>query len=74
MDWWTAVGIMIAAGVIVLMFQRWFWLAVFFFSGLASCFAMLASIFHFQILAALGFFILMSVLWAVAGKVYEGYC
>ena len=55
-------GIIIAVIVfIVLIFQRWFWLLVFFFPGLASFFAMCASVIHFQILAALGFFVLMVI-------------
>ena len=50
------------------MLQRWFWVLVFGLGGLASCFSMLASIIHFQILGAIGFFILMVILWGIADK------
>jgi hypothetical protein len=46
--------------------QRWFWLLVFGVSGLASAFATLASIIHFQILAALGFFFLTGICWFIS--------
>jgi hypothetical protein len=51
------------------MTQRWFWVLVFFVAGLASCFAMLASIIHFQILGAASFFVLMAVCWGFAGGI-----
>ncbi|WIO73373.1 hypothetical protein QP938_08670 [Porticoccaceae bacterium LTM1] len=51
--------------------QRWLWLMVLGLGGLASCFAMLASIIHFQILAALGLFVLMVVLWSIGWKILE---
>ena len=38
--------------------QRWFWLLASGVGALASAFSTLASIFHFQILWALGFFFL----------------
>ncbi len=57
-----AVLIFIGILAILLIFQRWFWILVFGLGGLASCFAMLASIIHFQILGAIGFFILMVIL------------
>jgi hypothetical protein len=52
-----------------LLFQRWFWLVSFAVAGLASCFAMLASIIHFQIVFALGYFFLMVVFWAIAARI-----
>ena len=58
--------IIVGAFSIYLITRRWFWLVVFFFGGLAAAFAMLASIIHFQILGALGFFVLMwlcGVIW-----------
>jgi hypothetical protein len=60
-----------AAGVgeLALMTHRWFWVLVFFTAGLASCFAMLASIIHFQILGAVAFFFLMAVCWGFAGGI-----
>jgi hypothetical protein len=60
-------------GAIVLMLQRWFWLLVFGISALASCFAMLASIVHFQILGALFFFFLTWACWAITGAIAAGY-
>jgi hypothetical protein len=50
------------------MTQR-FWVLVFFLVGLASRFAMLASIIHFQILGAVGFSFLMAVCWGFAGGI-----
>ena len=43
-----------------LLTQPWFWIAVLFLGALASFFAVLASIIHFEILGAVGFFILMA--------------
>ena len=51
------------------MTQRWFWVLVFFTAGLAFCFAMMASIIHFQIVGALGSFFLMAVCWGFAGGI-----
>jgi hypothetical protein len=56
-------------GGLALMTQRWFWVLVFFVAGLASCFAMLASIIHFQILGAASYFFLMAVCWGFAGGI-----
>jgi hypothetical protein len=56
-------------GGLALMTHRWFWVLVFFSDGLASCFAMLASTIHFQILGAVGFFFLMAVCWGFAGGI-----
>lgn len=69
MDMW-----LIIAGLVclVLMSQRWFWVLLFGISGLAACFALLASIIHFQILGALGFFFLMLVCWGITGAIAEG--
>jgi hypothetical protein len=49
--------------------MNWSWVLVFFIAGLASCFAMLASITHFQIFGAVGFFFLMAVCWGFAGGI-----
>lgn len=70
------VAIIVGATLLVLAFQPWFWLIAFFVAGLAALFAMLASIVHFQILAALGFFFLMFLCWAgmafVASYIRDG--
>ena len=63
----TIIGIL----AILLIFQRWFWVLLFGIGGLASCFTMLASIIHFQILGAVGFFILMMILWGIAGSIAD---
>ena len=51
--------------IVLLLMQRWFWVLAFLFAALLSCFAMLASIIHFQILGALGFFVLMIIFWFI---------
>lgn len=58
--------------VLVLITQRWFWLLVFFFAGLAALFSMIASIFHFQILGALGFFVLTAICFVIYGTIADG--
>ena len=57
---------------LVLITQRWFWLLVFGFGGLASLFAMIASIFHFQILGAIGFFVLTCICGGILGAISDG--
>ncbi len=54
---------------IFLVMQRWFWILVFGVSGLAAAFSTLASIFHFQILGALGFFFLTVICWGIAAVI-----
>lgn len=51
---------------LVLMLQRWFWLFVFGIGSVVSCFALLGSIIHFQLLGALGYFCLMLICWSIA--------
>lgn len=55
-----------------LLTRRWFWALVVFFAGLAALFAMLASIFHFQILGAMGFFVLLVICGAILQDILEG--
>ena len=69
MEW---VLIVLALIALFLITQRWFWLLVFFFAGLASLFAMIASIIHFQILGAIGFFVLMSICWVILVAIGDG--
>jgi hypothetical protein len=68
------IGLIILIGLgllaLFLITQRWFWL-VFGVGGLASAFATLASIFHFQILGALGFFFLTCICWVVASLIAD---
>jgi hypothetical protein len=57
---------------IVLITQRWFWLILFGVGGLAAAFSTLASIFHFQILGALGYFFLTIICWGIAAVISDG--
>jgi hypothetical protein len=57
---------------ILLITQRWFWLLVFGIGGLAAAFSTLASIFHFQILGALGYFFLTVICWGIASAISDG--
>ena len=54
---------------LLLIFQRSFWLSLFYAAGLAACFAMIASIIHFQIFGAVGFFFLMSICWCIGSAI-----
>jgi hypothetical protein len=62
----------IAIAALWLMGQRWFWTLLFFVGALASFFAMVASVIHFQILGAVGFFFLMAVFGALQAWVQDG--
>lgn len=67
MDAGSIVGILVVVSVVGwLATQRWFWLTAFGLAGLASAFSTLASIFHFQIMAAMLFFFLTILCWGVA--------
>ena len=68
---WALVVIGIIA--LILMSQRWFWVLAFGLGALASFFAMVASVIHFQILAAMGFFILMAILGGIASAIGDVY-
>ena len=57
--------------VVVLVTQRWFWLLAFGIGGLAAAFSTLASIFHFQILGALGFFFLTIICWMITAAILD---
>ena len=54
---------------LLLIFQRSFWLWLFYAAGLAACFAMIASIIHLQILGAVGFFFLKSICWCIGSAI-----
>jgi len=66
---------LVVAGIVALFLftQRWFWLLVFGLSALASFFSMIASVIHFQILAAVGFFILTTLLAGIIRIIGDGY-
>ena len=67
----TAIVLCLVVGGLWLITQRWFRSVAFFTGGLASCFAMLASIIHFQIVGALGFFLLMAICWFVLADIAQ---
>jgi hypothetical protein len=64
-------GIILFIIAVFLITQRWFWLLVLGIGGLASAFATLASIFHFQICGALGFFFLTLMCWGIAMMIMD---
>jgi hypothetical protein len=67
----TVIAIAVLAAGVLLITQRWFWVLGFFTAALASGFAMLASIVHFQILWAVGFFFLMIICWGITANIVE---
>lgn len=71
----TTSTILLIIGIIgiYLMTHKWFWLLAFGISALASAFATLASIIHFQILGALGFFFLACICGFVASLIASSY-
>lgn len=71
----TTQVILLSLGVaaLILATQRWFWVLVFGLSTLAASFSILASIIHFQILAAVGFTVLAVILGAITSYIVSGY-
>jgi hypothetical protein len=59
------VVVLLGFAALWLVFQPWFWFSASFLAGLAALFAMLASIIHFEIFGAVGFFLLMALFWGV---------
>lgn len=51
--------------------RAWFWCVAFLMAALASLFSMLASIFHFQILWAIGFFFLAIISWIIFMTIFD---
>lgn len=66
-----AVWLILGCLGIFLITRAWFWCLTFFLLALASFFSMLASIVHFQILGAMGFFFAASISWAVMSWIIE---
>ena len=62
---------MAAILTIWLMTKRWFWFMALLVGGLASGFACLASIIHFQIAAALGFFAICAFCFGIISMMQE---
>lgn len=56
---------------IYLITRQWVWYLIFLLGTLASFFAMLASIIHFQILNAVGFCVLTGILGSIAQYIYD---
>jgi hypothetical protein len=73
LETWHVILFAIGLLCLWLLTQRWFWLIVLGIGGLASAFATLASIFHFQILGALGFFFLTAICWFLFSLVVSSY-
>lgn len=69
----TTILVILCILVIYLVTRRWFWLAAFAVGALASAFATLGSIVHFQILGALGFFFLAAICAFIASLIYDTY-
>ncbi|WP_146179257.1 hypothetical protein [Limnohabitans sp. Hippo4] len=66
-----AIGLCVAA--LYLITRRWIWILFFGISGLAAAFSTLASIFHFQILGALGFCFLAWICFVITAVIADGY-
>jgi hypothetical protein len=62
-------GLIFVVILIYLVFQRKFWIFVFFVCGLAAFFAMVASVIHFQIGNAIVFFFVMLVAWGISNEI-----
>ena len=62
---------LLAALAIIFVNRRWFWVIALGLGSLVSFFAMIASVVHFQILGAVGFFILMAVLVSLSVMLSE---
>ena len=69
-NFWILVFSLLA---IYLICQRQFWLWLFLIGALASVFACIASIIHFHILGAIGFFFLAWILLQGTGKIAGDY-
>jgi len=64
--------IILAVIAIILITQRWFWILAFGLCTLASGFTVIASVIHFQILAAVGFTVLTFILWVITAAIADG--
>jgi len=65
------IPIILAILAVFLITQRWFWLFIFGLGYIASVFATLASIFHFQILSAIGFLFLTGICFLITMLIAE---
>ena len=69
----TIVIVLVGIAALWLMSKRWFWIASFGIAGLSAGFAALASIIHFQILAAVGLAVLSYILLVITGLIAAGF-
>ncbi len=69
--WIGILTVLVALIALWLITQRWFWVVVLSFGALASFFAMAASVIHFQILAAVGFFVLACICGGIASTIAD---
>lgn len=65
--------IILGLACLYLITRKWFWLLDFGIGALASTFAVLASIIHFQIFIALGFFFLAGICGFIATLIASSY-
>jgi hypothetical protein len=67
----TIIWLLLGCLAIFLITRAWFWCFSFFLIALASFFLMLASIIHFQILGAMGFFFAAVISWGIMLRIAE---
>jgi len=67
----TVVLASVGIAALALMTRRWFWILLFLLGAVTSFFAMVASVIQFQILGAIGFFVLMSIAGMIADSMAE---
>jgi hypothetical protein len=51
--------------------QKWAWIVGFGFGGLIAAFYALANIFHFEILVAIGWWILAAMCWGITSAIVK---
>jgi hypothetical protein len=65
----SVIWFVIFCGLIYMMTKRWFLALVLFLCGIAAILTMIASLIHFEILAALGCFILAAAMFSLTAFV-----
>jgi hypothetical protein len=63
---------LLGIAALTLIRRRWFWIMLFTLGALASFFAMVAAAIQFQVLAAVGFLVLICVSGAIGSLIAEG--
>ena len=64
---WVYVAVILI--FVVLLFQRWFWVGLFYIGAVASFFICIACVIHFQIVFAVITFFLSAILSNIAGVI-----